>query len=345
MKKITTQTFDLFELIFSIVNHLYQCFCGKDEKEKPSQQALIDYDFVFGQIGKLLLFIIQIIYYLDYHKLDPVQTYLLIYGYYFFAIFIVLVEQRYIYKGYSYTYHRIVAYRIMNIVVNLITLWGLHITQSLLQNWENIKKKEFGTAEVILIGLVYFTVMEFLQLLFQLSTRAFSCMKKHDNTQEYDSKGGSGYLCFGQLIGMVVMGGSIILTYYEKKIPLSNLYQDLRIIVLEGSVALEFLFSWIFYCKSNKIKGIPRSKKVLCFGYGFCIGGMGIISGPAILVIVIIYGCLRTFLCCCLKLDFDLLICCWCVYQDKGHKYKASSVPIQTNDEQNATNERQILQQ
>ncbi|CAK89436.1 unnamed protein product (macronuclear) [Paramecium tetraurelia] len=329
--KITTQTFDIFELAMSLLHQLYQFVFDDKKKEKLSQQQLIDYDFVVGQIAKIALFLMQIIYYLDLNKLDPISTSLLIQGYYVFAVFIVLVESKYIYGGYSYTFHRIVAYRIMNIVVNLISLWRIHQDKSLLYNWENIIDFYFGIAELLLIGLVFFTAVEIVQLSFQLCTKLFSCMKKFDNTKEYDSPGGCGYVCVGQGSGITLMGGIILLIFYWKTIPFSTLF-TLKVIVLESLVGLEFILSCVFYCKSGKVqKDPPRSKKVICFGYGFCIGALGVFSGPAILVVVIIYAFIRT-LCFWHQFDWRCIICCWCATIEKGHKYKQTNISINTNN-------------
>ena len=44
----------------------------------------------------------------------------------------ILVEYKYIYDGYSYTFHRIISNRIMNITVNGVSLYIIHKRSSLL---------------------------------------------------------------------------------------------------------------------------------------------------------------------------------------------------------------------
>ncbi|CAD8113986.1 unnamed protein product [Paramecium primaurelia] len=330
--KITTQTFDLFEFVFSLLHRLYSYFFDGKEEDKLSQQDVVDYDFVSGQLGKIILFITQIIYYFDFNKLDPIQTSLLIQGYYIFVIFIVLVESKYIYQGYSYTYHRIIANRLMNIAVNLISLWVIHQDSSLLNIWENIKNLNIEMPEFLIICLVFFTAIEILELLFQLCTRIFSCMKNLDNSQEYDSPGGCGYLCFGQFFGMLVTGGGIILMFYLKNIPLKSLLTTQNI-ATQSCVGFEFLISFYVYCKRDRKQKEPqKSKKVLCFGYGFCIGTMGIMSGPVILGVIIMYGICRG-LCCFYSFKCRCIICCQFAIEQKSHRYQPSNLSANTNED------------
>ena len=98
---------------------------------------------------------------------------------------------------------------------------------------------------------------------------------------------------------MAAMVGAILLILYHKNIPFSYFLEQ-RTIILESFVGLEFVVSIILCCKANKSKeDPPKSKKILCLGYGFCIGALGIISGPAIIIILVFYAFFRFICCCC----------------------------------------------
>ncbi|CAD8126916.1 unnamed protein product [Paramecium sonneborni] len=314
--KITSKTFDIFGWI---IQFMYECLKNEKKKDSLTQQELLDYDFVSGQVGKVILFWIQTVYFLDVNFLYKLETVLLIIGYYFFVAFMVLVEQKYVYDGYSYTFHRIITNRFMNLIVNGISILIFHQKQSLLITWENIKKKQIEFDDFVVAALVISTGFDIIQILFQLSTVTFSGMKEVDKTENFYSKGGCIQLCIGQFIGIVLLGGSILI-----------ILLDLRIIILEGSVGLEFLLSCIYYsCNDKGKEDAPKSKKILCFGYGFCIGAMGIISGPAILIILFFYALLRCT-CCCYRFSCKCLICCWCAKVDQSLQYQFEN--LNTNE-------------